>query len=108
MHTYFWTPYAGAKYTTSHRQAVSRIPVYRTVEGSGKPWSLNLSHFEEDQNDPSTSRILPSWPSGQWGGRAPPVRSVPPVQRHSVGLLLDSRVVDVPRSYNSTFGTLTS
>ena len=28
--------------------------------------SLNLSHFVEDQNDPSTSQILPSWPSVQW------------------------------------------
>src|SRR5262249_42191004 len=44
---------------------------------------LNLSHFVEDQNDPSTSQILPSWPSVQWWGRAPPVRSVPPVQRRS-------------------------
>src|SRR5215471_16840267 len=44
---------------------------------------LNLSHFVEDQNDPSTSQILPSWPSVQWWGRAPPVRSIPPVQRRS-------------------------
>src|SRR6516165_12404919 len=44
---------------------------------------LNLSHFVEDQNDPSTSQILSSWPSVQWWGRAPPVRSTPPVQRHS-------------------------
>src|SRR5215831_10211922 len=48
-----------------------------------KPLSLNLSHFVEDQNDPSTSQILPSWPSVQWWGRAPPVRSIPPVQRRS-------------------------
>ena len=27
---------------------------------------LNLSHFVEDQNDPSTSQILPSWPSRAW------------------------------------------
>src|SRR5215475_7209571 len=26
--------------------------------------SLNLSHFVEDQNDPSTSQMLPSWPYG--------------------------------------------
>src|SRR4029450_1405618 len=45
--------------------------------------SLNLSQFVEDQNGPSTSQILPAWPYWQWWGRAPPVRSAPPVQRHS-------------------------
>src|SRR5437588_13039024 len=48
-----------------------------------KTRSLNLSDFVEDQNDPSTSQILPSWPYVPWWGRAPPVRSTPPVQRRS-------------------------
>src|SRR6266571_9480282 len=58
------------------------------VEKSNKapfdiPAPLNLSQFVEDQNGPSTSQILPSWPSWQWWGLAPPVRSTPPVQRRS-------------------------
>src|SRR4029434_1045008 len=60
MHTYFWTPYAGAKYTTSHRQAVSRIPVYRTVEGSGKPWLSLLGECLE-------SVVIERW-GGENGG----------------------------------------
>ena len=31
-----------------------------------KAESLNLSLFVEDQNGPSTSQILPSWPYMQW------------------------------------------
>ncbi len=55
------------------------IPTVSPVKSS----PLNLSHFVEDQNDPSTSQILPSWPYVQWWGRAPLVRSTPPVQRRS-------------------------
>src|SRR4030095_10368460 len=60
MHTYFWTPYAGTKYTTSHKQAVSRIPVYRTVEGSGKPWLSLLGECPE-------SVVIERW-GGENGG----------------------------------------
>jgi hypothetical protein len=70
-------------FTEAYQARRTKCKLPDEIGWQSKPQSLNLSHFVEDQNDPSTSQILPSWPSVQWWGRAPPVGSVPPVQRRS-------------------------